>query len=54
MSGAELEELVKHAKSRGFNSGREELLPEDFLKTLESFRINCQSRAQQKAKYLQC
>lgn len=53
MSGAELEELVKRAKSRGFNSGRETLLPEDFLITLKGFRINKESRAQQKEKSLQ-
>lgn len=53
MSGAEIEELVKRAKSRGFNSRRQELLLEDFLKTLDCFHINRQSRAQQKEKYLQ-
>lgn len=53
MSGAELEELIKRAKSRGFNSGRQELLPEDFLMTLEGFRINKESRARQKERYLQ-
>ncbi len=53
MSGAELEELVKRAKSRGFNSERQELLPEDFLKTLEGFRINRQARAQQQERYLE-
>jgi ATP-dependent 26S proteasome regulatory subunit len=53
MSGAELEELVKRAKSRGFNSEREELLPEDFLQILEGFRINKESRAKQKERYLE-
>lgn len=53
MSGAELEELVKRAKSRGFNNERQELLPEDFLKTLEGFRVNRESRAHQQEKYLE-
>lgn len=53
MSGAELEELVKRAKARGFVSGRAHLVPEDFYSVLSAFQINKEERMGYQLRYLQ-
>jgi len=50
-TGAELEELVKRAKRSAFGRGADAVGPEDFKKTLVSFRVDPEARQRQRVKF---